>query len=166
MDRTLALSMTLALATLAPCQSRPTDESWLLQVEGNANELRLTHATRRAFAVDAPKNSTGSFAVELLDERGHVTHRVPLDLSHFCTDSTHTGQAPHVHGGRIIDHDIVCRAKVPALDDTYSLQIVRTDEGRTQVFQTITPGRLFEVDPAEGTSSILATGEFLDALLD
>lgn len=146
----LLFSALAGIVGWAQVETSPPPATWILQIEGDAAALEVTGASRKPFAWRAPRGLVSTYRVTLIGADGATLGSAPLDLSDFCLKPAHRGTPAHVHGDRIVAHEVCLTAKVPVHDDVVELRIVQLRTGQEpRVLGTIDRQALVELVKAD-----------------
>lgn len=110
-------------ATPAAAPRRPFGHL-ILQIEGDANGLRVTWITPKQSAYN-PSTRTSPYRIELLDADGMVAGVYPLDLSQFDMNPARVGKPLRVQGCEIRDTRVATIANVAFLAGATAARIMR-----------------------------------------
>ncbi|GDY02290.1 hypothetical protein LBMAG49_16190 [Planctomycetota bacterium] len=112
-----AVAPGVAAATLPAQGSEAANGHLILIVQGNVQQLTITHAVAKAdpFA-GAPKGLQSRFAVRLLGDKDQELLSVPIDLSRFDTDKSHIGKPKRVQECEIWSSAIALSVNVPRIE--------------------------------------------------
>ena len=95
----------------------------ILQIEGDANGLRIVRITKKVDPVGYQVEQQTSHRVVLLAADGIELGSVPLDLSHFDLDPAHVGRGPKVEGCIVRDTNVGILASVVDHPETARIEI-------------------------------------------
>lgn len=120
----LAISTAATVAVVATARSVPDPRGHLiLQVEGDANTLRITRITPKVDPCGLQR-ITSEYAVVVRDAQGLELGRVPLDLSKFDLDPSRVGGALRVEGCVVRDPRVATLVNVPHWPTASTVEIL------------------------------------------
>lgn len=115
---------TIAAETSPAVTPRRNFGHLILQIEGNANALRVTRITPKKSGYN-PTSRTSPYQIELLDAGGQVLGSYPLDLSLFDMNPARVGKPLRVQGCEVRDTRVATLANVPYLAHAVTVRILR-----------------------------------------
>ena len=95
----------------------------ILQIEGNANALRVTRITPKKSGYNTTKG-VSPYHIALLDAGGQVLGSYPLDLSMFDMNPAQVGKPLQVQGCAIRDTRVAALTNVPYLATASAIRIL------------------------------------------
>lgn len=117
------LSAAVAAVHLAPQTLRPPRGHLILQVEGDANGLRVTRITAKP-DVCGPQRLESDYQIVVQAADGSEIARHPLDLRLFDLDPARVGAPLRVEGCRVVETRVATLASIPDWPDAIRLELV------------------------------------------
>jgi hypothetical protein len=116
---------TQALALESKSASAPRRDfgHLILQVEGNANALRVTRITPKKSGYNTTKR-VSPYRIALLDAGGQILGSYPLDLSMFDMNPARIGKPLQVQGCAIRDTRVAALTNVPYFAKASAIRIL------------------------------------------
>lgn len=124
----LAVAATITVAELPHASTPAVRGHLILQIEGDARALDVTHVTPKPDPFGHLAGVAAEFVIEVRDRRGAVLGRFPLELDRFDLDPAHVGDPVRVEGCVLVDTKVAALASVPDFVDAAELRILRGEQ--------------------------------------
>lgn len=118
-----APTQTLVIDSTPASAARREFGHLILQIEGNANALKVMRITPKKSGYNTTKK-VSPYRIALLDAGGQVLGSYPLDLRMFDMNPAHVGKPLQVQGCAIQDTQVAALTNVPYFAKATSIRIL------------------------------------------
>jgi hypothetical protein len=129
-----------------PAQPPVADGHFALVVQGDRDQLTITHAVPKADPwAGVPKGLTSTYALRIRGADGALLAELPIDLSHFDLAADRKGGAIQVEGCEVRDPHVTTLVNVPRFAAAASYAFARRDIGGEVALGSVTGDQVREL---------------------